>query len=246
MIDGVKAAVNKAGIGILAVYSGSYTVELKKDLSPVTKADLAAQKILLKELVKVLPVPVLSEESPVSYKVRKNWKRYWLIDPLDGTKDFIAGNGEFTVNVALIEGHSPRLGVVYAPFLKLFYWAERGNGAFCNGKRIYNKSTRKNLIAADSIFHSTEETKAFLAEHKIRQIKRFGSALKLCKLAEGVIDLYPRFNGTKEWDTAAGQVIANEGGCKVVDMVTKKELVYNKPELRNNYFIASRKDLNYL
>jgi 3'(2'), 5'-bisphosphate nucleotidase len=190
----------------------------------------------------------VSEECAVEYGIRKNWDKFWLIDPLDGTKDFIAKNGQFTVNIALIDGETPVLGVIYVPASNEMYWAENGGGAYrdCDAggsSRIYNSSQRTDLIASDSVFHSSAETKAFLKKNNITQIKRFGSSLKYCRLAEGEIDIYPRFNGTKEWDTAAGQVILYEAGCKIIDLNTKQNLKYNKPDIRNNFFIAMRGDL---
>jgi 3'(2'), 5'-bisphosphate nucleotidase len=186
----------------------------------------------------------VSEESAAGYAERKNWRRFWLVDPLDGTKDFIAKNGHFTVNIALIDGETPVLGVIYIPARNDAYWAERGCGAYRNGARIYNPSKRTDLIAADSVFHSSAETKAFLEKNNITRIKRLGSSLKYCALAEGEIDIYPRFNGTKEWDTAAGQALLAESGCKIIDLTTKQTLTYNKPDIRNNFFLAMRGDLD--
>lgn len=246
MINDVIRIAKSAGEKVMAIYNdGNLEIEYKNDSenSPLTKADLAADREILLGLQKLSKFPVVSEESYVEYEKRKNWKIFWLVDPLDGTKDFIAKNGEFTINIALINGNSSVLGVVYAPALNLMYWAEKGKGAFLNGKRIYNDSKRTDLIGSDSRFHSTKETLAFLEKHNIKEIKRFGSALKICKLAEGEIDVYPRLNGTSEWDTAAAHIIANEAGCKLVDVVTGQELIYNKENIKNNHFVSSRKDL---
>jgi 3'(2'), 5'-bisphosphate nucleotidase len=126
------------------------------------------------------------------------------------------------------------------------YWAERRGKAYRNGKRIFNNSQRIELIGCDSRFHSSKETQNFFTTHNIKLIRRYGSALKFCKLAEGEVDVYPRFTKTKEWDTAAAHLIANEAGCKIVDIGTGEELLYNKEKIENNFFIASRIDLNFL
>jgi len=247
----IKEVINIAkttGLKILKIYdSNDFQIENKKDRerSPLTRADLESNEIIIKGLKKISVYPIVTEESYIEYEVRKKWKKFWLIDPMDGTKDFIDKNGEFTINIALVENNKPVLGVVYAPAIKLMYWAEKGKGAFKNGKKIFNSSKRKNLIGADSRFHSTKETLDFFKKYNIKIIKKYGSALKLCKLAEGEIDVYPRFNGTKEWDTAAGHIIANEGGCKLIDVITEQELAYNKKDIKNNYFIASRMNLNF-
>ena len=236
----------EAGKAIMKVYNEE-RIEIvnKDDGSPVTKADLKADAVIRKQLSRYSKYPILSEESPVPYEQRKNWKSLWIVDPLDGTKDFIAKNGQFTVNIALIENNYPTMGVVYIPVSDTLYYAKKGCGSFKNGNKIYNNSKRKKLIASDSVFHSTDETLAFLKKHNILNIKKFGSSIKLCKLAEGEIDVYPRFNGTKEWDTAAGHIIANEAGCKLIDIETKAELQYNKKNIKNSYFIASRNDLEF-
>ena len=134
---------------------------------------------------------------------------HWIIDPLDGTKDFISMNGEFTINIALIEKNRPILGVVYIPTTDDLYHSEYKKGAFKNGQRIFNSSKREKLIAADSNFHSTEETLNFFKKFDIERVVKYGSSIKICKLAEGEIDVYPRLNGTKEWDIAASHIIAN-------------------------------------
>ncbi len=245
MIEGIKAIAILAGKAILEVYNGSdLGITIKEDDSPLTKADLISNQIILEGIKKISDDPILSEESYIEYAERKNWKKFWIVDPLDGTKDFIDKNGEFTINIALIEDHKPTLGVVYAPAIDLMYYAEKGKGAYKNGTLIKNVSNRKDLIGSDSRHHSTVETKNFFVRNSINKITKFGSAVKFGKLAEGVIDIYPRLNGTKEWDTAAGHIICNEANCKLVDCVTNNELVYNKENIRNEHFIASRNDLN--
>lgn len=245
MINKVIKIAKDAGAAIMEIYaSPDFEITNKEDDSPLTKADLVANQIILDGLRSVSEFPVLSEESYIEFSERKNWKKFWMVDPLDGTKDFIDKNGEFTVNIALIEDHQPILGVLYAPAINLLYYAEKGKGAYKNGVLISNKSTRSNLIASDSRHHSTKETMAFLEKHNITDVQKFGSAVKFGKMAEGVIDIYPRLNGTKEWDTAAGHIICNEANCKLIDCTTGKEIVYNKESIKNNHFIASRNDLN--
>lgn len=244
MIKKVINLVELAGEKILYVYNSSdFGVQIKEDNSPLTKADLYSHKIITEGLSEISEYPVLSEENVIDYEIRKNWETFWLVDPLDGTKDFISQNNQFTVNIALIDNKKPVLGILYAPALGLMYYAEKDCGTYKNGKKIYNNSKRTDLIASDSMFHSTAETVAFLEKNNITKIQRYGSALKFGKLAEGEIDIYPRFNGTKEWDTAAGQIIMNEAGCKIIDLVTQSEMTYNKENIKNNYFIAMRNDL---
>jgi 3'(2'), 5'-bisphosphate nucleotidase len=246
-IASVIAVAKQAGNAIMEIYhSDDYFVGYKSDKSPVTKADLKANRIIIAGLKNVSDLPVLTEESPVDYEQRKDWERYWLVDPLDGTKNFIAKNYDFTVNIALIEAHEPILGVVYLPLNGDVYFAEKGLGAFKNGSLIFNHSVRTDLIAASSVFHSTDEMTDFFKLHGITRITAFGASVKICKLAEGSIDVYPRLNGTKEWDTAASHVIANEAGCKLIDVQTREPLLYNKCSLKNNHFIASRNDLQFL
>jgi len=245
MINKVIEIAKKAGEEILKVYDEDFSVVSKDDNSPLTKADLLADEIIKSSLAKSFEFPIVTEESYVEYEVRKNWQKFWLVDPLDGTKDFIAKNGGFTVNIALIEQNKPILGVVYVPVSGDIYSATLGGGAFKNGKKIYNNSKRKNLIATDSNFHSTKAVLEFFEKYGITNIQKFGSSIKICKLAEGIVDVYPRLNGTKEWDTAASHIIANEAGCKLIDIVTNKELTYNKKSIKNNFFIASRDDLEF-
>ncbi len=246
MIEQVKKIAHEAADAILEVYkSVDPDVKYKKDDSPVTEADIVSNEIIIKGLKAFSDIPILSEETEVDYEERKNWNQFWLVDPLDGTKDFLVKNNQFTVNIALIENRKPVLGVVLIPAEGLCYRAEKEKGAFKNDEKIYNNSTRPDLIGSDSNFHSTEQTKAFYANYNVNNIKRYGSALKFCKLAEGEIDVYARLNGTMEWDTGAGHIIMNEAGCKIIDVQTKQEIVYNKQILRNNHFIACRNGLNF-
>ena len=246
MIKKIIKIAEMAGNIIMSYYRGDQIdISLKKDKSPVTEADVASNKFIINELESNFSYPILTEESPVPYNARESWTRLWLVDPLDGTKDFIEKNNEFTVNIALIDHNRPVLGVVNVPALGITYWAEKGVGAYKNGKRIYNKSNRKNPIGADSLFHSTKKTKDFFKNNSIEKVVRYGSSIKLCKLAEGEIDIYPRLNGTKEWDTAAPEIILVEAGCSLVSYPDRKFLVYNKLKIANPFFVASRNGLSW-
>jgi 3'(2'), 5'-bisphosphate nucleotidase len=234
-----------AGEVILNWYKFESIPHIKKtDDSPLTKADEEANDLILKSLKKTSSYPVVSEESLVDFKIRQNWGTFWLVDPLDGTKNFLNKDGEFTVNIALINDGKPILGVVYAPALNLLYSAIKEKGAKLNGCSIYNKSLRSEPIAAVSSMHGSDETTEFLSKAGINKVKPIGSALKLCKLAEGEVDIYPRFGPTSEWDIAAGHLIAAEGGGKIIDLKTLTEPVYNKPSVLNNFFIAAHRDFD--
>jgi 3'(2'), 5'-bisphosphate nucleotidase len=245
MIAKVIEIAHQASFEVLKIYNkGIIQIQSKQDNSPVTEADLISNKIIINGLRNISNYPILTEESPVEYKVRKNWTKYWVVDPLDGTKDFIAKNGGFTINIALIEKTKPIMGVVLVPVTGEVYYAELGRGSYKNNKKIFNNSKRIDLIGADSIHHSTKEVELFFKKHNISKVLKLGSSIKICKLAEGEVDVYPRLNGTKEWDTAASHIIANEAGCRLIDTESKKELTYNKKSLKNNHFIAIRNNLD--
>jgi len=235
-----------AGNIIMSFYrEDQIDLSFKKDKSPLTAADIASNNFIINELESNFSYPILTEESPIPFKTRKSWSKFWLVDPLDGTKDFIEKNDEFTINIALIDKQRPILGVINIPALDLTYWAESGKGTYKNGRKVFNKSNRKNLIGTDSRFHSTNETKEFFKRNSIKKVTQYGACLKLCKLAEGEIDIYPRLNGTKEWDTAASEVILNEAGCSMVSYPDREYLIYNKNELKNPYFVAFRDGLDW-
>ena len=242
-VSKIISIAKSASEKIIEIYNNDFRVNYKEDESPVTKADIRANKIIVDKLSKISNYPVLTEENPVEYKVRKNWNKFWLVDPLDGTKDFISKNGQFTVNISLIVNKEPILGVICVPITGDIYFAIRNGGTFKNGVKIFNNSKRKQLIGCDSNFHSSKKTNFFFKKQNVNKIEKYGSSLKFCKLAEGTIDIYPRFSGTKEWDTAASQIIIQEAGCKIIDLETKKELTYNKESMCNNHFIACRKDI---
>jgi len=249
MLEEIVLIAEEAGRRVMAYYRrADLKVEIKDDCSPLTAADLDSHRFITDALRKISPLPIVSEEDPPPYEARREWRALWLVDPLDGTKDFISATDEFTINIALVEDSRPTLGVVAAPALGVCYFAAQGRGAFkqSGAGRVPIRNLRRGeeLVCADSRFHSSDRGRAFCARHGITRVIPFGSALKLCKLAEGEIDVYPRFKPTKEWDTAAGQCIAEAGGGKVIDMVSGAPLAYNKESLLNNGFLACRSDLN--
>jgi len=234
-----------AGSEIMKFYDDPIEVEFKSDESPLTKADLAANRIIVQFLQKEFPeIPIVSEEGGVTeYDTRKNWKHFWLIDPLDGTKEFIKKNGEFTVNIALIEGNVPVLGVVYLPAKEITFYSERGTGAFkidSDGSttRIYSEKPDRNkpMRVITSRSHRADDLEERLNEMGI-QVRSYivsGSSLKICLVAEGVADIYPRNGPTSEWDTAAGDAVFRYSGH---NGERKSPLIYNKKLLRNPGFI---------
>ncbi len=210
-------------------------------------ADIAAHESICHGLHQLTPeIPVLSEELDiVGFEARRHWKQYWLIDPLDGTKEFLERNGEFTVNIALIEENTPILGVIYAPVFDFCYFAESNGGAFKQlmqqpPKSIYTHLWKKDspITIAISRRHGMASLQHFFTQFSALSLIRCGSALKFCWLAEGFADLYPRFSPTCEWDTAAGQCILKEAGGAVIDH-QGQILRYNaKPSLHNTAFLA--------
>lgn len=237
-----KAALN-AGDEIIKIYeSGDFSIESKADNSPLTLADKASHKAIVEELAQS-NIPILSEEGKeIQYQERKDWEYFWMIDPLDGTKEFIKKNGEFTVNIALIHRNKPVLGVVYTPVLRDIFSAIKGEGASKNGEKIsvnqFLKSD-KGLKVVASRSHLNEDTQAFLDELNKPEIVSKGSSLKLLMVAEGVADLYPRYAPTMEWDTAAAQIVVEEAGGKVLIKDTDDPVKYNKEDLLNPYFLVS-------
>ena len=256
----IKAAF-EASKEILTIYhSGDFEIERKNDNSPLTRADKAAHKIIT-SVLKKSNIPILSEEGKhISFDIRKNWSKLWIVDPIDGTKEFIKRNGEFTVNIALVHNKKPEIGVVIVPESGVIYFSEKDLGSFksrvdfdfFNLKQLisssetlpkYNKTKTFNVVVSRS--HLSKETKAYVQnlKEKYGKIKfiSIGSSLKLCLLAEGRRGCYPRFAPTMEWDTAAGHAICKFAGCELIDIKTKKELIYNRKQLTNNWFIAQNK-----
>ncbi|MCW9014195.1 MAG: 3'(2'),5'-bisphosphate nucleotidase CysQ [Gammaproteobacteria bacterium] len=209
-----------AGRKIVEIYNSSYEIEEKDDKTPLTTADLAAHEIIVSSLKELTgDIPVLSEESDsVPFKIRKQWQRYWLVDPLDGTREFIKHNGEFSVNIALIENHQSILGVINAPVLKHDYFAWRDGGAYkqVSGeakKPIHTRPLPEAITTvAGSRSHASDKLKAYLENMGEIELLSMGSSLKSCLVAEGAADIYPRLGLTSEWDTAAAQCIVEEAG----------------------------------
>jgi len=245
----------EAGGLVLEVYSSDFDVELKADSSPLTLADKKSHNSIVQELKRLFPdIPVLSEEGKdIPYEERNGWETFWLVDPLDGTKEFLKRNGEFTVNIALIHKNSPIAGVIYVPVTDTSYFAEKKKGAYKLQGDVSLKSDAKKLPAEDlpkvftvvaSRSHMTPETENYCEKlkqkHGAIDLVSSGSSLKFCLVAEKKAHVYPRFAPTMEWDTAAGQIIAEEAGCFVINTETQGPLQYNKENLLNPWFIVGR------
>jgi 3'(2'), 5'-bisphosphate nucleotidase len=254
LLPSVIAIARLAGKEILAVYGREFAATEKADHSPLTEADLAANAVIVRQLAELDPsIPILTEESAaVEFEVRRDWSRFWLVDPLDGTKEFIKRNGDFTVNIALIERGVPVLGVVFAPVFELLYCGVAQGGAF----RQVGAESPEPIHVTDyqggplrivaSLSHSGPETEVVVArlrEHspEIDLVSR-GSSLKLCMVAEGAADVYPRLGPTMEWDTAAADAIVRAAGGQVTTF-DGTPLSYNKPNLLNPYFAVFGKSL---
>lgn len=241
-------AAEKASEEILKVYhSGDFQPEAKGDASPLTLADKMAHQCIV-DILKSTDLPILSEEgNAIPYQERKNWEYFWMVDPLDGTKEFIKRNDEFTVNIALIHQGRPVLGVVAVPVSRDVYYAEEGKGAWLKrgGKEIKLPVrspldlSRKGLRVVASRSHMNQETKDFIDNLTDAELVTAGSSLKFMLLAEGKADVYPRYAPTMEWDTAAAHAIVHAVGLHVTEYGTEKELTYNKKNLLNPYFLVS-------
>jgi 3'(2'), 5'-bisphosphate nucleotidase len=244
---GCAAIARTAGRRILDVYESDFAVEHKQDNSPLTAADLAAHRAILDGLHVLTPrLPILSEESAeqAAWHVRRDWERYWLVDPLDGTREFVKRNGEFTVNIALIEEHRPILGVVFAPVLGEMFQAWRGGHAFAetaaqSGKvELHARRRGDTLRVAGSRSHADPRTLAALDRLGPHELRPLGSSLKFCRAAQGEVDLYIRYGLTSEWDTAAGQCVLEQAGGGVA-LTSGEPLRYNtKDSLLNPDFLA--------
>lgn len=234
----------KADKAVMKVYETDFNVEYKDDSSPLTRADMAAHKIITEALEDLEPsFPILSEESnDIPWSTRQQWDTFWLVDPLDGTKDFVNRNGEFTVNIALIHRGQPILGVVTAPALNLAYMGAVGIGAFCqtNGRRksIQCSTLHKPPRILASKNHLNQATRDFIDSIGDSEMVQAGSSLKFCRIAEGQADIYPRMGPTSEWDTAAAQCILEAAGGQVQTLSGEK-LSYGKKDILNPLFIAS-------
>ena len=251
--DIVKIAKD-AGKAIMKIYNQDFDVEYKTDSSPLTNADKWANEIIATSLNELSVnsffkknIPIISEEGrTIPYNERKNWEYFWLIDPLDGTKEFVKKNGEFTINIALIYKENPVLGVVYLPAFNVCYWAKRDEGAFKDGKKLPLKTIEQRNVykIVSSRSHMSNETKVFikaLDTDKEKVIISTGSSLKICLVAEGEADIYPRLGPTMEWDTAAAHAIVNESGGLLYKFIYKGDFqkhVYNKKNLLNDWFVV--------
>lgn len=254
----VVEIAERAGKAIMEIYQQDFSVYEKSDASPLTEADLAAHKLIVTALAELADFPILSEESAaISWQERQNWETYWLVDPLDGTKEFIKKNGEFTVNIALIHEGVPVLGVVYAPALDVTYSGALAAGASkteSNGKSVALKpttyTTEELIKVVGSRSHQSPEIKDFLTSLQGKsELVAMGSSLKLCLIAEGAAHLYPRLGPTSEWDTAAAHAVVKAAGGKVTVMQknaaniwedSQNELLYNQKEsILNPYFLVS-------
>jgi 3'(2'), 5'-bisphosphate nucleotidase len=255
----VKAAI-LAGKEIMKVYARDFDVTIKKDNSPLTEADQAANAVIV-NLLQQTPVPIISEENKqLPYEIRKDWNRCWIVDPLDGTKEFIKKNDEFTVNIALVEKGLPVMGVILVPATgELYYAVVDDNKAYKVKLESENESVESLFAKAKIITpfihpillrvvgsrsHMNEATSSFMEKmeretDRTPQIVPKGSSLKFCLIAEGFADVYPRYGPTMEWDTAAGHAICRAVGIPVIDMTSGKEMKYNKENLLNNHFIVT-------
>ncbi len=251
-IEGIKDISIKAGAAIMEVYGTDFEVDVKSDDSPLTEADRRSNTVIVAGLSELYPnIPILSEEMEAAdYSTRRDWDYFWLIDPLDGTKEFVKKNGEFTVNIALVSGGVPVLGVVYQPVGENLFWAKQGEGAWksvadatsvkLEGGPHYSTLTEVTVVASRS--HLSDDVRKFVAglkeEGKKVEFLSAGSSLKLCLVAEGSADVYPRLGPTMEWDTGAAHAVAAEANRRVTNYETGEPLRYNKENLLNPFFIV--------
>jgi 3'(2'), 5'-bisphosphate nucleotidase len=245
-IQNIIDIAKSAGEAILKIYGTDFSVYEKSDLSPLTEADLAAHNVISNGLMELTPeIPILSEESAkIPFSLRKSWERYWLIDPLDGTKEFVKRNGEFTVNIALIDNHKPILGVIYVPVSKVTYYGSQDTGAFKllpdGAPEAISVNTKHGdpVRVAGSRSHAGESLKRYLENLGAHEIVSMGSSLKSCLVAEGLADIYPRLGPTSEWDTGAAQAVVEAAGGRITD-TRMQPLRYNSKEsvLNPDFFV---------
>ena len=244
MIVALRDLALAAGREIMRIYGAGFTARAKADASPVTDADEAAERIILEGLARIAPdVPVVAEEQVAAGRAPQSpGARFFLVDPLDGTKEFVARNGEFTVNIARIEDGRPVAGVVHAPAVGETYWADVSGAHAGDGRKIAARMPPgEGLVALVSRSHGNAETEAWLAAEPIAARKTAGSSLKFCHIAAGLGDVYPRIGRTMEWDTAAGQAILEAAGGSVRDLAGRP-LAYGKPGFVNPSYVARGKD----
>jgi len=250
-IDDILKIAFEAGKEIMSIYNKDFNVEFKNDNSPLTIADKSSHKVI-EEGLKKYNLPILSEEGrDIPYEERENWELFWMIDPLDGTKEFIKKNGEFTINIALIYKNEPIFGVVYAPAIEVIYFTDNDNAykaklsikefSLKNIEKLPKKRNNNKFIIVASKSHLNEETKKFIENIKTDKEKEFiskGSSLKLCMIAEGSADIYPRLAPTMEWDTAAADAVVRKAGKISFNFESKMPLKYNKKNLLNPFFVV--------
>ncbi|MDV2079915.1 3'(2'),5'-bisphosphate nucleotidase CysQ [Marinobacter xestospongiae] len=241
----VLDVADKAGLEVMKIYQTDFEVNFKADESPVTAADLAAHRVIDQALAELSPdIPVLSEEAAaIPWSTRRHWHRFWLVDPIDGTRDFTQRSGEFTVNIALIEHGEPVLGVVTAPALGEAFWGVKGEGAWkreADGRvrrlSVVVPPARKRVVASKN--HLNDDTRAFIESLGDHELVQAGSSLKFCRIAEGRADIYPRLGPTCEWDTGAAHAVLSAAGGKVTHL-DGSPLRYGKEDVLNPHFIAS-------
>jgi 3'(2'), 5'-bisphosphate nucleotidase len=245
LAEAVMPTALRAGDAIMRVYDGVFAVQRKTDDSPLTLADLESQRIIIEDLNRLTPeIPILSEESAQApWAERRTWQELWVVDPLDGTREFVKRNGEFTVNIALVVDHEPLLGIVAAPSQGLLYWGAAGIGAFSRHHGageypIHVSPPESPLRVVGSRSHLSAATASYLARLRPHVVAGMGSSLKFCLIAEGKADLYPRFGPTSEWDTAAGQALLEAAGGHVT-LLDGQRLRYNcRESVLNGDFLA--------
>jgi len=245
LAEALMPIVARADAAIMQIYDAGFTVQHKADDSPLTQADLESQRHIIEGLNRITPgIPILSEESAQApWSERQSWRELWVVDPLDGTREFVKRNGEFTVNIALVVEHEPVLGVVSAPAQGLLYWGAAGVGAFSHHRGaapspIHVAAPQRPLRVVGSRSHASPDTAAYLARLGPHHMAGIGSSLKFCWVAQGKADLYPRFGPTSEWDTAAGQALLEAAGGQVT-RVDGHRLRYNcRDSLINGDFLA--------
>jgi 3'(2'), 5'-bisphosphate nucleotidase len=245
LAEALMPIVESAGAAIMQVYEGAFAVQRKDDNSPLTLADLESQRVILEGLKRITPdIPILSEESAAApWAERQRWRELWIVDPLDGTREFVKRNGEFTINIALVVEHEPLLGIVSAPAQQLTFWGVAGGGAFASthgeaARRIRTAAPQRPPRVVGSRSHMSPQTAGYLARLPSHIMTGVGSSLKFCLIAEGKAELYPRFGPTSEWDTAAGQAVLEAAGGHVTRLDGHR-LRYNcRESVINGDFVA--------
>ena len=252
----IKTAID-AGNAIMEVYQRDFHIETKGDKSPLTEADLLSNQIITQALKDKYPyIPIISEENKlIDYSERKKWDWCWLVDPIDGTKEFIKKNGEFTVNIALIHQQETVAGIVYVPAQEKTFYAIKNKGSFLKIGSSEAQPLKLRNLAEDGVLKivASRSHKSQAVDDYVKEVEKkygdidfvaAGSSLKFCLLAEGKADVYPRLAPTMEWDTAAGHIVAKEAGASIIDNGTGEELKYNKENLLNPFFIVKHPDFN--